>query len=166
MPRVPLLWYLPLSLLVGCRVNRTFPIRPPAILTEDNIIILKHIGVQTWSVPVLVLLPDADALQHELHGASINHVPRAAFDSACAYYNAQLPVLQAAMPACQRAYDGGFGAYKVTVKHQGFVTVHYLSCRDCTQATFATLRNEQAARPAAPTIVRKLAAAVANFTSP
>ena len=131
---------------------------------EDNIIILKHVGYQTASPPVLVLLPETDTLRSDIFMALVHKMPRAAFDSACAYYNARLPLLLA-RPACQCAYEGKPGAYKVTVKHQGFVTVHYLNCRDCTQATFSTIRDEPHKHIDAPEAIRVTAGSIVDFTS-
>jgi hypothetical protein len=123
---------------------------------EKDIIILKHIGNKTASLPVLVLLPEADTLQHEIFMAYVNRLPRATFDSTCIYFTTRLPVLLA-QTACQCAYEGEPGAYKVTVKHHSLLSVYYLSCRDCTQATFSTIRDEQYAHPDASQVVRKVA---------
>jgi hypothetical protein len=130
---------------------------------EDNIIILKHVGTQTFSVPVLVLLPDADMLQDEEPNHYLIRLPRPAFDSACAYYNARLPVLLSRV-TCQCANDDRFGAYKVTVKHQGVVTVHLLNCRACTQAAFSAIAHEPLGPAAPPRQIRQVAGGIVNIT--
>jgi hypothetical protein len=110
------------------------------------------------------MLPDTDTLRSDIFMAIVKKMPRAAFDSACAYYNTQLPPLLA-RPACQCTYEGEAGAYKVTVKHQGFVTVHYLNCRDCTQATFSTIQDEQHEHLNAPKVIGVTAGSIVNVTS-
>ena len=164
MPRFSAYWPLPAFFLVACSATRAVtPLKAP-IRREDNIIILKHVGHQTFSVPVLVLLPDADTLQDEIPNHYLVRLPRLAFDSACAYYNARLPVLLN-QADCQCPYDGEFGAYKVTVKHQGFVTVHFLNCRDCTHATFTAIAHEPPGPSTAPQQVRRTAGGIVNITS-
>jgi hypothetical protein len=131
---------------------------------EDNIIILKHVGTQPPSVPVLVLLPDTDTLQDEVFNHYLVHLPRPAFDSACAYYNARLPVLLGRV-ACQCVNEDKFGAYKVTVKHQGIVTVHFLNCRACTQAAFSAIAHEPPGPAAPPRQIRRVAGGIADVMS-
>jgi hypothetical protein len=155
MRQIPLSWLIAAYLLPGCSASRgvvpTLAPEPP----EKDIIILKHVGTQTASVPVLVLLPEADTLQHGLFLAYVKRLPRATFDSTCLYFTNRLPILLA-QPACQCAYEGEPGAYKVTVKHHRLLIVYYLSCRDWTRTTFSTIRDEQYAYPDAPQMVRKI----------
>jgi hypothetical protein len=150
--------------LLGCLANR----RPaPALsqaLPEENILVFKHVGPQTYSVPVLVVLPDTATLQHEIPNAAIQHWPRAAFDSACAYYNTRLPQLLA-RPVCGGPWDDQFGAYRVTVKRGDVATAHVFPCRDCTRASFATVRDEQHGHTNAAGRIRGLAGTIVTFTS-
>jgi hypothetical protein len=156
MRQVPLSWLVAACLLPGCSASRfvvpALAPEPP----ETDLLILQHIGNHTALAPVMVLLPEADTLQHTIALAYVYHLPRATFDSTCRYFTTRLPVLLA-HPACQCAYEGEPGAYKVTVKHHRLLSVYYLDCRACTRATFSTIRDEQEAHPDAPRAVRQIA---------